>query len=198
MRWPHIVIGLLVAISPSVPPLHAEDPCAPFSGPGGSGIDTIGLFAIGFGISPDTAAINGAASMWNSCAGIPDFSTSTSGQQSVTIQFYQGSNDGSQVAGCGTECGCATSSTIHVFEQNASGTRDCTQTWDSLIAHELGHVLGFDNAESGCTGCRIMGNTACGPTVQSGECETADLWWLLSNEDNIDPPYDHPCQNPPV
>lgn len=196
MTLPRIALGLLLVIPAFALPLHGQDPCAPFSGPGGTGINEIRLFSIGHGITPDSAAINGAASMWNSCAGVPNFSTS-SGDSSVTINFYQGKNDGSQVANCGTQCGCATSTTVHVFEQNANGTRDCTQTWDSLIAHELGHVLGFDNAQSGCSSCRIMGNTACGPTVQSQECEIADPWWTTS-EDLIDPPYDHPCQNPPT
>jgi hypothetical protein len=191
------MVGLLVLMLAPAPPLRAQDPCAPFTGSGGTTTNQIQLYSIGFGVSPDMTAINGAASMWNTCAGVPNFSTS-SGDFSVTVNFYQGANDGSQVSNCGTACGCRIGSSIHIFEQNANGTRDCTQTWDSLIAHELGHVLGFGNAQSGCTGCRIMGNTACGPTVQSQECDIADLWWFVPNEDGYWGPYDHPCQNPPA
>jgi hypothetical protein len=190
------IVGLMVLIPAVALPLRAQDPCAPFSGSGGTGINQIQLYSVGYGVSPDTTAISGAASMWNACAGAPNFSTS-SGDFAITINFYQGRNNGTQVPNCGTACGCATSSAVHIFEQNANGTRDCTQTWDSLIAHELGHVLGFDNAQAGCSGCRIMGNTACGPTVQSQECDIADLWWYVPNEDGYDGPYDHPCQNPP-
>lgn len=196
MRRLALCIGLLALSLPFSAPLYPQDPCSPFTGSGGYGTNQIQIYQIGHGRAPDGTSTNGAIGMWNGCAGVPNFSTS-GGDFSVTINFHQGANDGSQIAGCGTECGCATSTAVHVFETNANGTRDCTQTWDSLIAHELGHVPGLGNAQSGCSGCRIMGNTACGPIVQSGDCTAVDLGWYVPNEDSYDGPYDHPCQNPP-
>lgn len=183
---------------PLASPIQAQDPCAPFTGGSTLGVNQIQLNAIGHGRSPDTGALNGAASMWNSCHGVPNFSTSA-GDYSVTVHFWQGANDGTNVPNCGTECGCAPSGVVHVFEMNANGSRDCTQGWDSLIAHELGHELGLANAQSGCSGCRIMGNTACGPSVQAGDCAAVDPWWYVSTEDGYTPPPDgHPCSNPRV
>ena len=191
-------VALALIISPILASqLMAQDPCAPFGGGFTSGVNEIKLVPVGQGRQADLNAVDGAISMWNSCGGVPDFSRS-SGDYSVNVVFWQGANNGVNVPNCGTQCGCydPPTKTVHVFETNSNWSRDCTQTWDSVIAHELGHELGLDNAQSGCTSCRIMGNTACGPQVLPDDCDEVGPFWYVPDEDGTVPEPDHPCSNP--
>lgn len=182
-----IAFAALCTIGPASSNL-AQDPCRPTTGDLSWGVGSINLLGFGDGRSPDTAALGGAASMWDQCGGIPDILTATSGDQTVQVIFYAGGNDG-RVPQCGTECGCYSNGVISVFETNAIGLRDCTQTWSSLIAHELGHHLGLGNAGDGC-GCVIMGNTACAPAVAGEDCAATDGMWLTPAEETSEPNED--------
>jgi hypothetical protein len=176
----------------------AQDPCAP-QNPNfteSSNVNSIRLNGSGEGRQSDLVALNNAAGMWNFCDGLPSITTSQSGDLTINVVFYLGPNLG-QIPNCGTQCGCRQGNTIHIFESNQNGTRDCTLTWDSLIAHELGHVLGLNNAGSGCSGCRIMGNTACGPSVTPSDCSAADAFWWTSEEGANDPEPNEDEQAPP-
>lgn len=189
-----VVVGLcgLIASGASLPSL-AQDPCRPITGSFQWGVGVVRLIGTGVGRSADVSALNGAGAMWNACGGVPDFTTFASGDDEIQVVFYAGANDG-RVVNCGTECGCRSGDTIHIFSTNTSGLRDCTSTWPNLIAHELGHYLGLGNAGTGC-GCVIMGNTACGPTVVPDDCAaTNDLWMTPSEEP--EPPYNDPIDSP--
>lgn len=189
------LLGLVISFVIAAP-AFAQDPCAPAGSSAGfhSGVGTVGLVGFGDGRAPDVGALGGAAEMWNTCAGIPRFSTAGSADETLSVVFHNGLNDG-RVPQCGNACGCFTTSvlTIHVFERDSSGLRDCTATWSSLIAHEVGHYLGLGNAQQGCTGCHIMGNTACGPEVGPSDCTAVDPYWLTPAE--APSPEPDPCND---
>ena len=87
-------------------------------------------------------------------------------------------------------------STVYIHNKDVGGT-DCTTYYTSLVAHELGHVLGLADV-SGCTGSLMGDQLQLGLQVTQDECSAINDLWLTEIEKNEDRPDDHPCQNPPA
>ena len=160
-------------------------------------------------------AINGAADQWDDCGGSLDVETnqtsSQPGQLHVEVRFRAGNNPGTieldngHTRSCGGGCGCVElhspggagpwlSATIYSYERNLAG-QSCLETMESFIAHELGHVLGLDDADfERCGTCegRVMGASRDGGDVNDEDCMNADDFWKIPEEHL--PQHDHPCQ----
>lgn len=161
---------------------------------------TIGVQA---GTFPNDATVAAALAPWNGCpsagTGFPRLSTG-SGEITVTIDFVDDFNpDGT---GCGVfrhrlETGSdgtvrVVGGTIVIYHFTRQGY-DCSTNYQETISHELGHVLGLDNAAMSCTGY-MMGPAATryrpdgtievypSRSVRSMECYGANKQWLHGNE----------------
>ena len=144
------------------------------------------------------ADIQAAADYWNcpSYTGyIPTFQVG-SGDVPVTVVKVDGRST-TQGGGCGffepsIVNGHLESANITVWTNQADGT-SCEPLTDSL-AHELGHLLGLDNAPDPFGQCldHIMGGRGIGFTrsVQPDDCQVADDKWMTTNESQPQPdPY---------
>lgn len=186
-------------------------PSAPFTG--GFALQTarqsIGLtISAESGATVDSAAVGAAAAMWSTCGnGVPSVSMQQA-QIPVNVVFKTGQPSGSCATAEG--CGCMTLSrdsdgqvvraSISVHERSGVGNLNCTSTYDHLIAHELGHVMGLGNADVPacglCTG-RVMISSLSSGTVQPADCDKADEKWLTDREQHQGDDG-HPCQGPPA
>lgn len=133
--------------------------------------------------------IDRAAAAWNSPGcnedshypeghSFPYFTSQTGGTtRDITIEYYLGKNPDN-----GSSCGNFADSTIQLYEKANrpnGGEYHCTNTqiFEDTVAHELGHVLGFN--DSGCAGYGMQdtGFTTTGDyvdrQVKSGECVKA-------------------------
>lgn len=145
--------------------------------------------------------IETAVDYWSSCLGygtsFPFFQTGGAGGVPVIIRKIVG-NSTTPGGGCGRidpviVNGHLENAAITVWTNQSNGV-SCEPLTDS-IAHELGHLLGLDDApiDGSCFG-HIMGNRAPGGTrsVQSDDCAIADEQWETASESA--PPPDPYCE----
>jgi hypothetical protein len=112
----------------------------------------------------------------------------SSGNINVYVSYQQGLSTAAN-GGCGhtqtyisEATGAITGAFITVWPQQANGA-DCTEGWENLLAHEIGHVLGLGDAYNnpGCTGT-MMGSS---PTDVTGElCDAVHQTWSTPSEAN--------------
>lgn len=145
---------------------------------------TIGL-TFGSDVAPDV--VYSAIEMWGDCdeysTGFPSFQTGTNGDVSISVV----SSEGYGTRGCGrfdpivNGSNQVTGGTITLFAMDINGTSCAGQLTESL-AHELGHVLGLDDAEN-CSGY-VMGppSSSYARSVQQSECDKAEDNWLTDGE----------------
>jgi hypothetical protein len=141
--------------------------------------------------------IQQAASYWGcpSHVGLPGFQIGGFGGVPVSITKING-NSTTAGGGCGRTQRTAVngqlqSATIEIWTHQANGA-SCEPLTD-VIAHEFGHVLGLENADSNACNGHIMGNRAPGGTrtVFPDDCEVADEKWEIPAESP--PPSDPWC-----
>ena len=128
--------------------------------------------------------------------GQPQFKTSGSADMTVPIEFYAGSNPGTNPS-C-SSCGCAevtisggkiTGARVMIYESAAGGGTgphgECTaQNLFKLITHELGHVLGLkDHSGGGCNN-RVMKNPTRPPS--NNDCDAVDNIFVVQGENDND------------
>lgn len=165
----------------------AQDACTPSLGFATGSASTISL--TGSGIS--TGAMDMSASFWSSCSGwgIPTFTTGgASGTGVIPVQVnYVGGPAPSNVPSdwCGqvsyhtsSTTGRLVDATIDLWDTSGGG-QQCDPV--STLGHELGHVLGLDNASDPSCAGRIMGP---GPNwspsgVTDTECGEVDKNWFI-------------------
>jgi hypothetical protein len=137
-------------------------------------------------------AVANAANQWNTVCDsmVPYFNPFSSEPSSLQINMHLSPSPVANPCGPGV-CGCtqlAVSSggqilggEVWAFENKQNG-EDCGD-YAQLIAHELGHVLGFTEATAICLG-RIMYGTFPAPPADPGlgECFTANLSWYTAWE----------------
>lgn len=145
-----------------------------------------------------------AAKAWNDACTtdqIPEISVDSGSGIGADVAFVSGTNPGT-IPNCSSDkCGCTnltvtngriTGADVTLF-QSAVGTADCESSWNSILTHEVGHVLGLQDA-SACSN-RIMGNVFA--SINSNDCDGADANFKSGSELNITDP-NHPCSNPPA
>lgn len=156
--------------------------------------NTFSITASGF----TNSEIQTATSYW-SCPGysgeIPTFQIGGSGGIPVSITKRVG-NSTSQNGGCGEGVlnisnGQITSASIDIWTKQADGV-SCAPLTD-VIAHELGHLLGLEEAQDPFGACfgHIMGGTVEGQarTVNADDCAVADALWETSAEGESSDPW---------
>jgi hypothetical protein len=141
--------------------------------------------------------LSNAISDWAMACGvnIPSFITFGTWTFTLTVVIHdeESPTDPNEPDYCEQRCGCfnAPQHTMHIFT-SAPGVSNCRNFSRPLFEHELGHVLGLDDA-IGCSG-HLMGDTLSSSlTVTSAECSAVNFLWLTPDELNDAPPDDHPC-----
>ena len=199
------VLATLVALA--IPPVARADACAqPYSQvTGEAAAASISLSGSDGGAGVCESCLQAAAAAWNNACSedeIPSFAVGGSAPVAASVAFVSGTNPGTIPNCSSTACGCTslqvengviTGADVALFE-SASGTSDCEGSWNSILTHELGHVLGLQDA-SACSN-RIMGNVFA--AINSNDCSGADVNFKSGTELNVDRPDDHPCSNPPA
>lgn len=182
---------VLLALTPL--PAAADD-CAPVRG----GIGVTYAQNIRLSGATSSGSLGAAITMWNDTCqdgSIPKFVTSGSGIP-VTVNADPGPNYLPSGANC-SGCGCALANftgpsghqtlqggTIWVFGQHANGTPCYNPT--QTFAHEMGHLLGFEN---GTCSNRIMGPAGgAAVSVTSSDCSTIDGMWMTPMEEQTSGP----------
>jgi hypothetical protein len=171
----------------------AADNCAPLDSQ--FGVNYAQEFTLSGDIS--SGALQDAMSMWNNKCGnhIPKFKTTGSGIP-ITVHVDPGINTLPAGPTCDT-CGCAilgftgplddstlVSGTIYVFGKRPDGSICNNPT--QIYAHELGHLLGFEN---GTCNNRIMGpSLSSSTTVTSADCNAVDEMWMTPVEEQTSGP----------
>ena len=136
----------------------------------------------------DASLIDGAISMWDS---------GCSGQMGIDFPALQNGGSGGAaytvtMGGINTEnahCGEHTGNTVILYtaSTDAAGTRQSCGNTTMNLAHEIGHILGLDDAPQG-TQCQhhimawINHNNAYSRSVSSEECIKVDSKWKTSHE----------------
>ena len=189
--------GCVVVAALTPASAQATDCSQPYGNTGVSGGNIIRLDATGSALSYVEPAID----YWSDCPGyeteIPSFQIGGSGGIPVLVVLNSGNSscpDGS--------CGCISreivnghleGASITLFTNSSSGS-SCQPIADAL-AHELGHVLGLDNAPDPFNAClgHIMGSRFAGGTrnVAVDDCAVADDMWETTGEGS--PPNDPWC-----
>ena len=122
---------------------------------------TISLSVSGADQQYESNGLDAGIDQWNTeCQGtIPAFTRTAGGDLAVSLEFtdHQSPSDSRANDYCSGKCGCydTMTSTVYIHNKDVGGT-DCTTYYTSLVAHELGHVLGLADV-SGCTGS-LMGD----------------------------------------
>lgn len=133
-----------------------------------------------------------ASGMWNTACDsmVPYFNTTSSQPMSLNISINLSSSPVSNPCGLSV-CGCTSmqvtsggdvvGGSVWVFENKSDGS-SCGD-YAQVIAHELGHVLGFNDVSAICLG-RIMYGVFPAPSAAPGiaECSAANLIWYTDWE----------------
>lgn len=164
--------------------------CAPYNDQATSFSSNIDFSSLSPAIT--TGDISSAISYWTGSCGesgsdFPRMSTGSSGGIRVTVNLVNGRSTNA-IGTCGEVQRFLNSSNqlaraeITLWTMRADGTL-CQEHYVDVLAHEIGHILGFDNAPSSCAG-RIMGPQAgLEPrTVGSEECNGIDDRWITNSE----------------
>lgn len=145
-------------------------------------------------VGDTSSAVTAAANQWNNCGGmIPAFATNQSPPfPTPLVTVHLSLNPvttpcGPVVCGCtnliiNTATGTVVEGDLWAFENKTGGGTCGDQT--QLIAHELGHVLGLDEAcGATCLG-QIMWDAAPAPSasVKPQDCTAADSIWTTDWE----------------
>lgn len=193
-HFPAVFLATAINLVFSVHTLLAADCAIAKPGLGVSQGNFFNLSLSGFTSSEATTAIN----YWG-CPGysgeIPTFQIGGSGGVPVLVAKRVG-NAPSHAEGCGffdveAPNGYIESATITVWTKDRNG-QPCPVLLTDVLAHELGHLLGLDNATHlDCAG-RIMGYPFGGQstrTVHAEDCAVADAQWETSAEGETSDPY---------
>lgn len=177
-----------------VRPLVAADCSVQTTDFGSSFGNTFNVTTSGF----TNAEIQAAANYW-SCPGysgeIPTFQIGGSGGIPVSVVKRTGRSN-TQNGGCGEGVlnisnGQVTSANIEIWTNQANGI-SCAPLTD-VIAHELGHLLGLEEAQDPFGACfgHIMGGTVetQARTVYADDCSVADTQWETSTEGESSDPW---------
>jgi hypothetical protein len=164
----------------------------------------------GNGISTSDVSTAIGSSYWGGCSGLgtgmPGLCTSCSATVSVSAVFQAGEST-NQSGSCGRFTPTFTvqpdgtqrmsGGTIVIYESERGTGVDC-EPYADRIAHEIGHVLGLDDASgAGCNG-HIMGGRVQGQnrSVGADDCQQARDAWDTPSEVVPDDPNDDgggPC-----
>lgn len=176
--------------------------CVVPSGYTGDSVASIGLI----GPSAISSAISTAAGFWSGCTGMPSILANQSASSSgftVSITYIEGPStraDGACGSGGPTldSSGQINGGSITLWTSWGPGAppgvagTDCTASFGSIIAHELGHVLGLGNSIDSCYDY-IMGQGVWSglSSVNAAECQQVDNNWSTPSETPPPPPqYD--------
>lgn len=177
------------------PPAEAAD-CQPLIGgfPDGTLATSILLDPMGGVTSAASTALGAAMGQWNTkCSNVvPTFITSGSGSYTIPVVFIAGTSPSTGV--CGGSCGCfsANDKKMRIYDESSNNV-ECGSKWEALIAHELGHVLGLDDAmDSDCAGSLMGPILTSTLMVTTDECMAVDGKWTTPNEAPSSP-KDHQC-----
>lgn len=191
---------LLFAIIAAMAAHSMQAQCVVGSGFNMTGVSSIGITGPG-SISSD---ITSAAGIWDDCSGMPTLlpnqSAAATGGINVSVTYVNGPStrtDGACAQGAPTmgTGGTITGGEITVWSTwgtgapvNLRGT-DCTAQFGSIIAHELGHVLGLGNSGASCPEF-IMGQGVWNglSSANDAECEEVAEQWTTPAEEEPPPP----------
>lgn len=136
-----------------------------------------------------TSDLSTATSYWSGCGAgtdIPSMQVGGTGGVPVNVILMAGSSPagrcGVAEVQVGATSGRVVSATIKIYTKQQNGT-SC-QPFSDEIAHELGHVLGLADADSGTCKQHIMGFRDPGTTRSVGpeDCDQVDQNWALPGE----------------
>ncbi|HEX7154659.1 MAG TPA: hypothetical protein VF618_24450 [Thermoanaerobaculia bacterium] len=143
---------------------------------------------------PPGAAIDAAIWEWATCnastSDIAEFRNNAAGSAfDIQIVLHSG-NSAAASGGCGQflagrdpSTGRVTGGTVEIWTNRSDGS-SCSP-YDKTIAHELGHVLGLNDAVSGCSNHIMAGRPSSGAdprSVQPDECSAVDANWTTPGE----------------
>lgn len=130
-----------------------------------------------------------AIGYWSGCGGgtdTPSMQVGGSGGIPVSVTLVAGSSPTGRCGRANVQIGATSrrvvSADITIYTNQNNGA-SCHPPTDEL-AHELGHVLGLNDADSGACRQHIMGFRDPGTTRTVGgeDCDQADQNWLLPGE----------------
>lgn len=141
-----------------------------------------------FSMSAGTAsAFDSALSEWNSACGsnVPTLSKTASSSVTFEVRYMQGTYN---LDGNMNSCGGTTTPTagtvlsggvITLFEQTRNGA-DCTNLYEEMTTHEIGHRLGL--AHSTCGNNIMAGTPQKGVKPAVADCSAVDNFWRTPTE----------------